>query len=75
MKFEARRVPIETDEVDQKTGVTFHVGDHLFVRKLDKGQRLDLLPVGQDPVIISQSARDVIAIVVPRAQPEADLPA
>jgi hypothetical protein len=67
MKLENRTVPLEADEVDQETGVTFQVSDHLFVRKLDKGQRLDLFPVAQDPVIFSQSPRDVVAIVVPRA--------
>ena len=40
MEFEARRVPIETDEVDQEPGVTFQVGDHLFVAKLEKGRGL-----------------------------------
>ena len=55
--------------------MTFQIGDQVFVGELETGQGLDLFPVRQDPLIISQSPGDVIAIVVPRARPEAGLPA
>ena len=43
----------------------FQVGDHIFVRELETGQRSDAFPVRHDPLIISQSPRDVVPIIVP----------
>ena len=54
----------------------FRIGDDVFVcGARGTGQRLKAVASAHDPLIIGQPLGDVVPIVVPRARPEAGLPA
>ena len=75
MEFEAGGIPVETDKIDQEPCVMFQPGDHIFVTKVEIVERLNALPVSQDPLVIGQSPRDVVPVIVPCRRPESGLPA
>ena len=75
VEVKARRVPFKTNELDQAPGMMFQVGDQVFVRDVEQGQGPDAFPVRHDPLIIRQSTRDLVPVVVPRTRTEAGLPA
>ena len=56
VKFEAARMPVETDEFDQTSSVPFDVKHDIFVWKIEPGNRFQIGPMAHDPLIVGQPA-------------------
>ena len=75
MEFEAGWIPLETDEVDQAPGVSFQVGDQLFVPELETRRVAGVASSVSAALIVRQPPRNVVPIGVPWARSQAGLPA
>lgn len=75
LEFQAGGIPVEPEQVDHVPGVALDVRDEFLVADLEPGNRLDVAPMIEQTLVVSEPACNVLERVGPSNRCEAGLPA